>query len=227
MPLGQFFIRTAYRRTLTGVLEGPAPGALERPARVMIPPVTGYLDRLSRRPGEPLHRACIGFANAGPCRARIVRVVSADPNPAGRAWTSARCRRLLDDHAFEGTHQPVRARVLRARAWRAALRPRRRRGLGGAGLAAAGVPAATVLAVEGGGASLVLRAGAGGAEVEVTVGGDVCGSPLARSSPRWRGIASGCRTNLPPAACCSARCRSMVEARCAEGQLCRPADVPG
>ena len=53
----------------------------------MLPPVTGYLDRPSRRPGG--------------------RVVSGDPNPAGPGMD---LRPMPDvfDQRFEGLHQPAR-----------------------------------------------------------------------------------------------------------------------
>ncbi|MEM1313626.1 MAG: N,N-dimethylformamidase beta subunit family domain-containing protein [Pseudomonadota bacterium] len=45
-------------------------------------PLTGYLDRLSARPGERLEikASCV---DEGPCEARLVRLISTDPNPAG------------------------------------------------------------------------------------------------------------------------------------------------
>ncbi|MEO1686756.1 MAG: N,N-dimethylformamidase beta subunit family domain-containing protein, partial [Pseudomonadota bacterium] len=45
-------------------------------------PLTGYLDRLSARPGETLD-VKVSCADEGPCEARLVRIVSADPNPDG------------------------------------------------------------------------------------------------------------------------------------------------
>ena len=45
-------------------------------------PLTGYADRLSARPGETL-RFHVANATGAPVTAKIVRVISADPNPAG------------------------------------------------------------------------------------------------------------------------------------------------
>src|SRR6476659_8227463 len=45
-------------------------------------PITGYLDRLSHRPGESF-TAHVSLAEPGPYRARLVRVLSGDPNPQG------------------------------------------------------------------------------------------------------------------------------------------------
>ena len=51
----------------------------------MIPntiPLIGYADRWSARPGETVAFKVSG-RSAEPYRARLVRVISADPNPAG------------------------------------------------------------------------------------------------------------------------------------------------
>ncbi len=45
-------------------------------------PITGYLDRVSARPGEAI-AAKISAQGGGSCEADIVRIVSADPNPKG------------------------------------------------------------------------------------------------------------------------------------------------
>jgi N,N-dimethylformamidase len=45
-------------------------------------PITGYLDRFSHRPGESF-TAFISVLDGGPYRARLVRVLSGDPNPNG------------------------------------------------------------------------------------------------------------------------------------------------
>ncbi len=45
-------------------------------------PVTGYLDRFSHRPGERFH-AKVSARDGGTVRARLVRVISGDPNPDG------------------------------------------------------------------------------------------------------------------------------------------------
>ena len=70
------------------------------------PPVTGYLDRLSRRPGERV-TAHVSLREPGPCRARLVRVVCADPNPDGPGM-DLRPMPEVFDHPFEAPHQPAR-----------------------------------------------------------------------------------------------------------------------
>ena len=69
-------------------------------------PITGYLDRLSRRPGESF-AVQVSLRRPGRYRARLERVISADPNPAGPGLRfedlSARF-----DREFQGRHQPVR-----------------------------------------------------------------------------------------------------------------------
>lgn len=137
----------------------------------MIPPVTGYLDRLSRRPGGRF-AGHVSLRRPGPCRVRILRVVSADPNPDGPRMDLRPMPGLMD-LTFEGIHQPVpigsHARIeggpdfaaREARCWSALIWLRQE------------MPAATVLSAEGGGAALVLRAGADGALAELTLGGAV------------------------------------------------------
>lgn len=69
-------------------------------------PVTGYLDRLSARPGENLE-VKVSAAKPGPCRARLVRVISGDPNPDGPGL-QFEDHGTLFDHAFEAEDQPIR-----------------------------------------------------------------------------------------------------------------------
>jgi N,N-dimethylformamidase len=45
-------------------------------------PITGYLDRFSHRPGESF-TAFVSVREGGTYRARLVRVLSGDPNPNG------------------------------------------------------------------------------------------------------------------------------------------------
>lgn len=134
-----------------------------------LPPVTGYLDRLSRRPGGRF-TAHVSLRAPGPCRVRVVRVVSADPNPAGPGMDLRPMPELLD-LSFEGRHQPVqlgshalihggpRFGAEEPRCWSALVWMRGEQ------------PAATVLSAEGGGGAVALRAGTAGAEAEVTLGG--------------------------------------------------------
>jgi N,N-dimethylformamidase len=69
-------------------------------------PITGYLDRFSHRPGETF-TAYISVADGGSYRARLVRVLSADPNPDGPGM---RFEDLSDrfNRSFTGRHQPIR-----------------------------------------------------------------------------------------------------------------------
>jgi N,N-dimethylformamidase len=68
-------------------------------------PITGYLDRFSHRPGETF-TAYISVADGGSYRAHLVRVLSADPNPAGPGM---RFEDLSDrfDRSFTGRPQPI------------------------------------------------------------------------------------------------------------------------
>jgi N,N-dimethylformamidase len=45
-------------------------------------PITGYLDRLSCRPGEALD-VKVSVRNGSPYRVTLERLICADPNPAG------------------------------------------------------------------------------------------------------------------------------------------------
>ncbi len=64
-------------------------------------PITGYLDRLSRRPGERF-AAKVSLRDGGVYRVRLERVICADPNPAGPGLRfedlSARFERQLKGH---------------------------------------------------------------------------------------------------------------------------------
>lgn len=144
-----------------------------------IPPVTGYLDRLSRRPGGRF-TGHVSLERPGPCRVRIVRVVSADPNPEGPGLDLRPMPGLMDI-TFEGAHHPApigsHARIEggpgfapgEARTWGALVWLRSE------------MPAASVFAAEGHGGSVVLRAGKDGAEAEIAIGGASLG--LATGTP--------------------------------------------
>jgi len=69
-------------------------------------PITGYLDRLSGRPGAVL-RAHVSVRDAIPFRARLVRVISADANPAGPGVRFEDCSARFDG-SFPGIRKPIR-----------------------------------------------------------------------------------------------------------------------
>lgn len=68
-------------------------------------PLTGYTDRLSARPGETIEfrTSC---REGGPVEARLVRIVSADPNPAGPGRIEED-RGDLFTHTFTGRPKPA------------------------------------------------------------------------------------------------------------------------
>ncbi|MCA1444142.1 N,N-dimethylformamidase large subunit [Ensifer sp. IC4062] len=69
-------------------------------------PITGYLDRFSHRPGETFV-AHVSLATPGPYRTRLVRVISADPNPHGPGMRFEDLSHLLD-RSHEGHRKEVR-----------------------------------------------------------------------------------------------------------------------
>src|SRR5690349_16855687 len=68
-------------------------------------PITGYLDRLSARPGEPLV-AYISVAAGGRYRARLKRAISVDANPKGPGRRFEDLSRLFDQ-SFDGRRQAI------------------------------------------------------------------------------------------------------------------------
>ena len=68
-------------------------------------PITGYLDRFSHRPGETF-TAHVGLRTPGPARARLVRVISGDPNPAGPGLRFEDLSAVFTTE-FAGIHQPI------------------------------------------------------------------------------------------------------------------------
>lgn len=68
-------------------------------------PITGYLDRLSHRPGETF-QARVSVRDGGQARARLVRVISGDPNPAGPGLRFEDLSHRFD-LTFAGRHQPI------------------------------------------------------------------------------------------------------------------------
>src|SRR5580658_4526266 len=68
-------------------------------------PITGYLDRFSHRPGETF--SCfVSVPSERTFRARLIRVISADPNPAGPGLHFIDCSDRYDQ-TFPGRHQPI------------------------------------------------------------------------------------------------------------------------
>jgi N,N-dimethylformamidase len=70
-------------------------------------PITGYLDRLSCRPGETLE-AKISVQEPGPCQVTLERLICADPNPNGPGMRIENLAHRYS-HAFEGRTQPITA----------------------------------------------------------------------------------------------------------------------
>ncbi|WP_198368451.1 N,N-dimethylformamidase beta subunit family domain-containing protein [Roseomonas rosulenta] len=68
-------------------------------------PVTGYLDRFSHRPGERFH-AKVSVRGGGKVRARLVRVISGDPNPEGPGLRFEDMSHRFDV-SFQGERQPI------------------------------------------------------------------------------------------------------------------------
>ena len=132
-------------------------------------PITGYLDRFSHRPGESF-TAHIGLRSPGPARARLVRVISGDPNPAGPGLRFEDLSRIFAIE-FQGAHQPIalgshatvspapEADPTAPRTWTALILP--------------GLPheTRTVLSQSDGPASVTLRAGAIGAQATLAWSG--------------------------------------------------------
>lgn len=134
-----------------------------------LPPIAGYLDRFSARPGGTL-RGFVGVNVPAPLRLGLVRVVSADPNPAGRGMRLIPIKDRLDT-IVEARHQPVAigswGHVPAGPAF-AAEAPRCWAAL--VSFRMPGAPA-VVLGAESGADRVVLRAGAEGPSATLTLGG--------------------------------------------------------
>ena len=148
-------------------------------------PITGYLDRLSHRPGESFS-AFVSVRDGGTYRARLVRVLSGDPNPNG---PGLRFEDLAHRFDWPGTgrRQPIHLgsygivdagparNVQAACTWTVLARP---------GVAD---PGQVMLSEEGADASVVLLVGADGATVRIIVSGKTV--EVATSAPmhaaRW------------------------------------------
>lgn len=70
-------------------------------------PITGYLDRFSHRPGERF-AVKASVRDGGTARARLVRVISGDPNPVGPGLRVEDLSHRFDV-GFDGCRQPVHA----------------------------------------------------------------------------------------------------------------------
>ncbi|WP_172374643.1 N,N-dimethylformamidase beta subunit family domain-containing protein [Mesorhizobium sp. NZP2234] len=128
-------------------------------------PITGYLDRFSHRPGETFV-AHVSAREPGSYRTRLMRVISADPNPRGPGMRFQDLSHLFDQ-SHEGRRQEVRlgsygiietgpAREPRvAYTWTLLVQP--------------GVldPSAAVLAEEAGDHAIILSIGQSGAEASI------------------------------------------------------------
>ena len=68
-------------------------------------PITGYLDRFSHRPGETF-TAHVSLRDGGSYRARLVRVLSGDPNPDGPGMRFEDLSHRFDQ-SFAGRRQPI------------------------------------------------------------------------------------------------------------------------
>lgn len=68
-------------------------------------PITGYLDRLSHRPGGTV-TAHVSVRDGVPYKARLVRVISADPNPVGPGMRFEDLPARFNA-GFPGRHQPI------------------------------------------------------------------------------------------------------------------------
>jgi len=148
-------------------------------------PITGYLDRFSRRPGETFI-AYVSVRRGGSYRARLVCVLSGDPNPAG---PGVRFKDLSHhfDRSFAGRRQPIhlgsyavvgKAPVRNtntACTWTVLVCP---------GLVDAGQ---SLLAEEAGDTSIALSIGANGAAARITSGGTTIqiATGTAMHAARW------------------------------------------
>jgi N,N-dimethylformamidase len=148
-------------------------------------PITGYLDRFSHRPGE-IFTAFVSVRDGGIYHARLVRVLSGDPNPNGPGVRFEDLSHRFDQ-SFTGRHQPIqlgscgiirsgpRRDVNVACTWTVLVRP---------GLAHAGQ---VLIAEEGEGANVTLLIGANGATARIGPEGAAievsAGAPM--QAARW------------------------------------------
>lgn len=72
------------------------------------PSILGYVDRLSARPGEVLEFK-VSSASMEPFNARLVRSISADPNPDGPGIVEEDASQFFSNQSFASIHQPFAA----------------------------------------------------------------------------------------------------------------------
>jgi N,N-dimethylformamidase len=148
-------------------------------------PITGYLDRFSHRPGETFS-AFVSVRDGGDYRARLVRVLSGDPNPSGPGVRFEDLSHRLD-RSLSGRWQPIHlgsygivkagpAREGKAACtWTAIVRP---------GLAKAGE---VLMAEDDGNAAVALLIGENGATARIRSAGAIAevaaGQPMRPA--RW------------------------------------------
>ena len=148
-------------------------------------PITGYLDRFSHRPGESFS-AFVSVRGGGTYHARLVRVLSGDPNPTGPGvrfedlshrfdWSGAGRRQAIHLGSYGIVDAGPARNAQAACTWTVLARP---------GVAN---PGQVLLAEEGANASVALLVGADGATVRI--GGSGGTVELATSAPmhaaRW------------------------------------------
>jgi N,N-dimethylformamidase len=148
-------------------------------------PITGYLDRLSHRPGEAF-TAYVSLRDGGEYRARLVRVQSGDPNPAGPGLRFEDLAHRFDA-SFAGRRQPIHLGsygVVPEGPRRDASAPCTWTVLVNAGVNDA---SQTLLAEETANAAIILQIGAHGATARITSAGTA--TELATGTPmqprRW------------------------------------------
>jgi N,N-dimethylformamidase len=148
-------------------------------------PITGYLDRFSHRPGETF-AAYVSARDGGACRARLVRVLSCDPNPDGPGVRFEDLSHVFD-RSFAGYRQPIHhgsygivdaghaRRAGSACTWTVLVRP---------GVVDAGQ---VLLAEEAGDTAVVLLIGLHGASARITSGGATTeiATGTAMQAARW------------------------------------------
>jgi N,N-dimethylformamidase len=146
-------------------------------------PITGYLDRFSGRPGDSL-LVHVSLRDAGRYRARLQRVISGDPNPAGPGLRFEDLSAYFDLET-EGRRQPIHLG-----SYALAPGPRREDGAGCWTILlwmAEERPTRAIMSHEAGPTRLTLRAGTEGASARLVWPGGVLELATTRSlrPRRW------------------------------------------